>query len=144
MKFYKPLDIISESCDNIVMIYEVNNTPKKLDTALLDKAVSFACDYLDLDVDLTIEFESLKKHQCGFCDYDDDEVIVTIAKRLSLHEMLVTLFHEMIHVHQYASGRLDHGSKWLGKVYKCAYEELPWEIEAHELESVMMEKFGGI
>ena len=144
MKFYKPLDIISESCDNIVMIYEVNNTPKKLDTALLDKAVSFACDYLDLDVDLTIEFESLKKHQCGFCDYDDDEVILTIAKRLSLHEMIVTLFHELIHVQQYASGRLQHGSKWLGKVYKCAYEELPWEIEAHEMESVMMKEFGGI
>ena len=144
MKCYKPLDIISESCDNIVMIYEVNNTPKKLDTALLDKAVSFACDYLDLDVDLTIEFESLKKHQCGFCDYDDDEVILTIAKRLSLHEMIVTLFHELIHVQQYASGRLQHGSKWLGKVYKCAYEELPWEIEAHEMESVMMKEFGGI
>ena len=102
------------------MIYEVLNTPKKLDTAMLDKAVSFACDYLGLDVDLTIEFESLKRHQCGFCDYDDDEVIVTIAKRLSLREMLVTLFHEMIHVHQYASGRLEHGSKWLGKVYKLS------------------------
>jgi hypothetical protein len=125
------------------MIYEVNNTPKKLDTALLDKAVSFACDYLNLDVDLTIEFESLKKHQCGFCDYDGeyDEVIVTIAKRLSLREMLLTLFHEMVHVHQYASGRLEHGSKWFGKVYKCAYEELPWEIEAHEMESAMMKKF---
>lgn len=128
------------------MIYEVNNTPKKLDIALLDKAVSFACDYLKLDVDLTIEFESMKRHQCGFCDYDGeyDEVIVTIAKRLSLHEMIVTLFHEMIHVQQYASGRLEHGGKWLGKVYNCAYEELPWEIEAHAMESKMMEKFGGI
>lgn len=123
------------------MIYEVNNVPKKLDIALLDKAVSFACDYLKLDVDLTIEFESLKKHQCGFCDYDEDEVIVTIAKRLSLREMLVTLFHELIHVHQYASGRLEHGCKWLGKVYDCAYIELPWEIEAHEMEGVMMKKF---
>lgn len=126
------------------MIYEVNNVPKKLDIALFDKAVSFACDYLGLDVDLTIEFESLKRHQCGFCDYDEDEVIVTIAKRLSLREMIVTLFHELVHVQQYASGRLEHGDKWLGKVYKCAYNELPWEIEAHELESVMMEKFGGI
>lgn len=126
------------------MIYEVNNVPKKLDIALLDKAVSFACDYLGLDVDLTIEFESLKKHQCGFCDYDEDEVIVTIAKRLSLREMIVTLFHELVHVQQYASGRLEHGGKWLGKVYDCAYIELPWEIEAHKLEGVMMEKFGGI
>jgi hypothetical protein len=123
------------------MIYEVLNAPKKFDTALLDKAVSFACDYLNLDLDLTIEFESLKRHQCGFCDYDDDEVIVTIAKRLSLREMIATLFHEMVHVQQYDSGRLEHGCKWLGEVYKCAYEELPWEIEAHEMESVMMTKF---
>lgn len=144
MKCYKPLDIASESCDNIVMIYEVNNTPKKLDTALLDKAVSFACDYLDLDVDLTIEFERLKKDQCGFCDYDDDEVILTIAKRLSVREALVTLFHEMIHVQQYVSGRLQHGSRWLGKVYDCDYFDLPWEIEAHELEGVMMKKFIGM
>lgn len=126
------------------MIYEVNNIPKKLDAALFDKAVSFACDYLKLDVDLTIEFESLKKHQCGFCDYDEDEAIVTIAKRLSLHEIIVTLFHELIHVQQYASGRLGHGGKWLGKVYDCAYNELPWEIEAYKMESVMMKKFGGI
>jgi hypothetical protein len=125
------------------MIYEVLNTPKKFDIALLDKAMSFACRYLEIDIDaeLMIEFSSLKKHQCGFCDYDDDEVIVTIAKRLSLREMIVTLFHEMIHVHQYASGRLEHGSKWFGKVYNCAYEDLPWEIEAHELESVMMAQF---
>jgi len=125
------------------MIYEVMNIPKKVDAALIDRAVSFACSYLELDIDaeLMIEFESLKKHQCGFCDFEDDEIIVTIAKRLSVHEMLLTLFHEMIHVHQYASGRLEHGSKWLGKVYKCAYDDLPWEIEAHAMEKTMMEKF---
>lgn len=126
------------------MIYEVANTPKKVDAALIDKAVSFACRYLDLndiDAELMIEFESLKKHQCGFCDYDDEEIVVTIAKRLSVREILLTLFHEMIHVYQYASGRLEHGSKWLGEVYNCAYEELPWEIEAHAMEKTMMEKF---
>lgn len=123
------------------MFYEVNNIPKKLDTALLDKAVSFACDHLKLDVDLTIEFDSLKKHHCGYCDYDEDEVIVTIAKRLSVREILMTLFHELVHVHQYASGRLDHGGVWLGKVYECAYADLPWEIEAHEMESDMMKLF---
>jgi hypothetical protein len=125
------------------MIYEVLNAPKKVDIALIDKAMSFACEYLgiDLDADLTIEFDTLKKHQCGFCDYDEDEVIVTIAKRLSLREIIVTLFHELIHVQQYASGRLKHGRKWLGKVYDCAYIDLPWEIEAFSVESVMMEKF---
>jgi biotin synthase-like enzyme len=134
------------------MIYEVVNKPKKIDEVLLDRAVSFAADFLELDVDLLISFQSLKKHQCGFCDYscdyscdfDEDEVIITIAKRLSLREMIVTLFHEMIHVQQYVSGRLEHGSKWLGKVYECVYSELPWEVEAHEMEKEMMAKFGDL
>jgi hypothetical protein len=126
------------------MIYEVENLPKKVSLDLLDRAVSFAADFLGLDVDLLIEFESLKKHQCGFCDYDADEVILTISKRLSVQEMIVTLFHEMIHVKQYADGRLEQVGVWLGKKYECAYDQLPWEIEAHEMEKVMMEKFGEI
>ena len=126
------------------MIYEVENLPKKVSLDLLDRAVSFAADFLDLEVDLLIEFESLKKHQCGFCDYDADEIILTISKRLSVQEMIVTLFHEMIHVKQYADGRLEQVGVWLGKKYECAYNQLPWEIEAHEMEKVMMEKFGEI
>ena len=126
------------------MFYEVENLPKKLSVDILDRAVSFAVDFLELDVDLLIEFESLKKHQCGFCDYDEDEVVITIAKRLSVQEMIVTLFHEMVHVKQYADGRLGPAGIWLGKKYECAYDQLPWEIEAHEMEKVMMEKFGEI
>jgi len=126
------------------MIYEVENLPKKVSLDLLDRAVSFAADFLDLEVDLLIEFESLKKHQCGFCDYDADEVILTISKRLSVHEMIVTLFHEMVHVKQYAEGRLEQVGVWLGQKYDCDYVDLPWEVEAHEIEQVMMEKFGEI
>jgi hypothetical protein len=126
------------------VIYEVENLPKKLSLDLLDRAVAFAADFLSLDVDLLIEFESMKTHQCGFCDYEADEVILTISKRLSVQEMIVTLFHEMIHVKQYADGRLEQGGIWLGKKYECAYDQLPWEIEAHEMERVVMEKFGEI
>jgi hypothetical protein len=130
------------------MFYEVVNKPKKIEENLLDRALTFACDYLNIDVDLVIEFETLKTNECGFCLYDScdegEEVIITIAKRLSLREMIVTLFHEMVHVQQYVSGRLEHGSKWLGKVYECSYAELPWEVEAHLIEQEMMEKFGGL
>lgn len=125
------------------MIYEVVNQPKRIETALFDSAVSFACKYLKLDVDLTIEFETLQKHQCGFCDYDEDEVIVTIAKRLSKNEAIRTLFHELVHVKQYADGRLDHGYKWHGQVYEDDYANLPWEIEAFDLEEKMVEAFYG-
>lgn len=124
------------------MIYEVENLPKKLKFELLDSAVLFAADFLELDVDFILEFESLKPHQCGFLDYDEDEVMITIAKRLSVHEMISTLFHEMVHVKQYTEGRLKQVGVWLGKKYECAYDQLPWEQEAFEIEQVMIKQFG--
>ena len=126
------------------MIYEVENLPKKLSLDLLDRAILFASEFLQLDVDMLISFESLRNHQCGFCDYDQDETVITIAKRLSKNEIIKTLFHEMVHVKQYTDGRLDQNFTWKGQTYDCAYVDLPWEIEAHEMEKVMMEKFGEI
>jgi hypothetical protein len=132
------------------MIYEVENLPKKVSLDLLDRAMTFASEFLELDVDVLVSFQSLKKHQYGFCDYscnegdyDEDEVVITIANRLSVQEMIVTLFHEMIHVKQYVEGRLEQVGVWLGQKYECAYDQLPWEIEAHEMEKVMTEIFYG-
>ena len=125
------------------MIYEVSNKPKKIEAVLLDSAVLFACSYLKLDLDFVIEFERLEKHQYGFCDYDEDEVIVTIAKRLSQKDIIQTLFHELVHVKQYVDGRLDRGYKWFGMVYEGNYNKLPWEVEAFDLEEKMMNVFYG-
>jgi len=131
-----------ESVYDLFMIYEVENLPKKLTFDLLDRAVLFTSEFLQLDVDLLISFEPLKKHQCGFCDYDQDESVIVIAKRLSKLETIKTLFHEMVHVKQYTDGRLKQDGVWLGKKYDCDYVDLPWEIEAHETEQIMMEQFG--
>lgn len=127
------------------MIYEVANKPRRLSYSLLDEAVSFACNYLELNIDFTIEFVKLKPYQCGFCDYDEDEIILTIAKSLSKDEMIKTIFHEMVHIKQYVDGRLENGSPpiWLGMVYEDKYENLPWEIEAFEIEQKMIEAFYG-
>lgn len=123
------------------MIYEVINQPKKIETALLDRAVSFASRYLSIDIDLTIEFETLKHHQYGFCDYDEDEIIITIAKRLSPKDVVRTLFHELVHVQQYSEGRLQNGNIWFGEKVEIIYKDYPWEIEAFEVEQKMIEAF---
>lgn len=126
------------------MIYEIVNKPKRIETVLLDTAVSFACSYLKLDTDVVIEFETLQKHQCGFCDYDEDfsEAIVTVAKRLSQEEIIRTVFHELVHVKQYETGRLKHNKIWKGKLVESDdYENFPWELEAYELEEKMMKVF---
>lgn len=123
------------------MIYEVINQPKKIETALLDSAVSFAVEYLCIPVDLIIEFETLRRHQYGLCDYDEDEIIITIAKRLSPKYVVRTIFHELVHVKQYLDGRLQHGNIWLGKKVKDTYENYPWEVEAFEVEAMMIKAF---
>lgn len=125
------------------MIYEIVDKPKKIETALLDSAVSFASSYLQLEVDFVLKFETLRNYQFGFCDYDEDEIIITIAKRLSPKDAIRTLFHELIHVKQHLDGILERGYVWRGQVYERDYNELPWEIEAYDLEEKMMEKFYG-
>jgi hypothetical protein len=129
------------------MIYEVVNKSKRIETVLLDSAVSFACSYLQLNVDLVVEFATLKKHQCGFCEYDEDEheVTIIIAKRLSVKEAIRTIFHELVHAKQYSEGRLEHGSPqiWEGIAIEDLYENLPWEVEAFDLEEKMMKTFYG-
>ena len=125
------------------MIYEIENIPKKLSYDLLDDAVHFAASFLGLDGTMVIQFETLPKHQCGFCDYEDqDDIIVILARRLSRRELILTLFHELVHVKQYVEGRLCDDTIWDGIDYSGVdYVELPWEQEAHELEQVMIEQF---
>jgi hypothetical protein len=125
------------------VIYELHNKPKDIEIALLDRAISFACDYLDLDINFVLEFKKLKEQQFGFCDYDDDETIITISASVNKNDIVRTLFHEMVHMKQHSDGRLSSGSPqiWMGKVYNETYENLPWELEAFELEQQMMSAF---
>lgn len=131
------------------MTYEITNLPKKMDEELFHRAVLHSLTFLELDVDFEIIFESMERHQFGLVEYEADEefaeVSVYLAKRLSPKESIRTLFHEMVHVKQYVSGKLEAGAvqKWEGIVYEDDYENLPWELEAFELEEQMMETFGG-
>lgn len=125
------------------MIYYVVNQPKKIETALLDKAVLFACDYLNIDVDFTLEFKPMQRYCFGLCDYDTDETVIYISKGISKQNMIRTMFHEMVHLKQYTDGRLVSGcpQRWLGIPINETYESLPWEVEAFDLEEKMMIDF---
>ena len=48
--------------------------------------------------------------------------------------IIKTVLHEMIHVKQYAEGRLTQ-TEWMGRPHPdLPYRELPWEIEAYARE----------
>ena len=124
-----------------MMYYTTTNQPKHIKTSLLDRCISFACEYLHLDVDFEIYFERLDQFQCGFCSYEEDEILIVVSKTLSENDVIRTIFHEMVHIKQYVEGRLEVGSpqRWLGKVYDWDYENMPWEVEAFDLEQKMVD-----
>jgi hypothetical protein len=127
--------------------YEVSNAPKSINFVLLDKVFAFACKYLDIHEHIVLEFETLGKGHCGYCDCDvdeeDEETTIVISKSLSVKDVIRTIFHEMVHVKQYMDGRLVTGyqSRWMGETYDCDYNELPWEVEAFDLEAKMFNAY---
>ena len=65
-------------------------------------------------LNITVHLKDLKGDAYGYCLADDDEsrldrprsFEIEIHKNMSLRKVLETLCHEMVHVSQYAKGRL--------------------------------------
>ena len=88
----------------------------------------------------------------GWCFVEDDdrrprEFTIQLEKTLDELALLTTLAHEMVHVWQYATGKLklyqDGKHRYDGKVYSSntKYVDRPWESEAYELERVLVEEW---
>jgi len=115
-------------------------------SALFKEALEFGMEWLMLDEEpglLIIEKQSTEVDQ-----YDADSVfdgIDTFDVRI-WNEDPATIFHELVHVMQYANDELEvyeagHGY-WQGKVVKgMEYEHSPWEVEAYRLEALMTKSF---
>lgn len=90
---------------------------------------------------------SIDNHQTlGICEPDEEKFngrrtfIIKIANTFKILRTLIILAHEMVHLAQYASGKLKHCGRsgyltWQNKSFidddKTDYYDLPWEIEAH-------------
>jgi len=132
------------------MIYFVENLPqRKITHEQLDQALVVADDILQLPEDTIVEItfvSGVERCYCGDADVEDGVAQITINQKLRKKDLIVTLFHEMVHIKQIIDGRLSIGegrvpSKWDGEVYNGSYEELPWEEEAFRMEQHIMNTF---
>lgn len=129
------------------MYYVTYGKPKKISDKLMDRAILFASEFLELNETIEVDFEDvIEKGQCGYCDYDEDGITVFINSRMKISQIIITLFHEMVHAKQFIRGELITGegklpSRWLGDECNLPYLETPWEREAYELEAVMWDIF---
>lgn len=76
---------------------------------------------------------------------EDNEYLILIDRKLPLHQMIIVLAHEMVHLKQYVRGQLrPHFNRagkvsytWMGRKYKNDNFESPWELEAYSRERVL-------
>lgn len=130
------------------MLYELHKCPKQYKSEI-DRAMSFVIGLLDIPehVYCNIQFREWAGVSVGGCiDMEDDGEYhyfeIDINKRQPLEEILATLFHEMKHVEQTATGRLDQ-TMWEGVSFKdVPYDDRPYEKEAYEFESRAISKYG--
>ena len=107
---------------------------------IVKDAAMFAWRYLMPRVSncvVDIELKKVKQAD-GYCHESDYRVFqIEIDKKLMGDNLLTTVFHEMVHVKQGVR------KEWAFDevVYKTheEYINLPWEVEAYELQEVMLE-----
>ena len=118
------------------MLYELHGCRNK---KAIDKAMSFVATLLDIPEYVYVNIQFKQSPSAGGCiDMEDDgeyhQFEIDINNKQPLEEMVATLFHEMKHVEQTATGRLDQ-TIWEGVSHKdTPYEDRPWEKEAYEFE----------
>jgi hypothetical protein len=122
----------------------------KRNKVLVAKAIKYAVyRYGIQDIDLVAKLGKPNKKAWGYSD--DNEVsgykiwiYPASSQGEGILEILSTVFHEMTHIKQFHLGELDLNRlipRWKGKKCKADYKNQPWEIEAHEMEAVLLKEF---
>ena len=121
------------------MLYSIKGG-KKSEKDLVVKALWFAKDFvLPRHKNIEIDIELKKNIKCDADVVSGDEhreYIMRVRKGQSEENLLTSVFHEMVHVKQ--DVRKEH------PLFDCSeipYLERPWEIEAYELQEVMLTAF---
>jgi hypothetical protein len=112
-------------------------------TELAENVVHFCIQELmprmkTLDICVMIEEDT---DVYGYClAVNKREFVIEVREDLSDVDFLTTIMHEMTHVAQYAQGRLPINGKIEYRTQE-EYENLWYEIEAYQMESVLLTKY---
>lgn len=117
------------------------------------RTVAFCIDELmpkSTKLEIEVKLTSIKNTDAvGFTMMADDRYTyeLEIDKDQTLREFISTICHEMVHVKQYYRNQMDDRAKegflrWNKEKIsdKTPYSELPWELEAYELQYELSDK----
>lgn len=131
----------------VILTGKSNRISKKEVRYILDYAAQrLLSERLSNNIEVYVVFKAFDTKESGFC-YPEDFgershrfFCIEVNTNKTRRNQIRTLFHEMVHVKQYAKGELRDDrrstqlSRWLGELHKDEdydYWELPWEIEAY-------------
>jgi hypothetical protein len=113
--------------------------------------------YRTLFIEIIIrKFDKDEEHLLGQCECVDTsskprDFTIELNSAASISDFIKTIFHEMVHLKQYAAGHLkDYIRGGLKTFWKkedfteSEYENSPWEIEAYTLQEELYDKFMGL
>ena len=124
------------------MLYTIFNS-SKTERVIIDEAMSFVVKFLTLPDNVDVQISVAREYDTSgviFCDFDGDFIFeMEIVKGLPVDELALTIYHEMKHVEQVTTGRLDDLT--FERVDHCdkSYMERPWEVEAYSFEKFVAE-----
>lgn len=131
------------------MMYYAGYMPKRIRDQGIFEAIDWVMLQLDLpeDTQVSIEWKTYTDGTYGevFVEELDEDgrwFTIHLNRNLRKKSTITTIFHEMVHIKQFCTGRLFHGKNgtyWLGKLREqnLKNSELPWEIEAYEQERLL-------
>ena len=119
------------------MQYEVSGGNKQK-RDVVHKAMSYVIHLVKVPYNAYIEISFIKSGNHGVMQDTKTRFLIEINTAVSLAEIAYTVFHEMKHVEQLTSGKLQHThdkTLWMGEDHtSTAYFDCPWEIEAYKFE----------
>lgn len=88
-------------------------------------------------------------HRGSVCAVSPGLIVMELDPTLPQEQMILTVAHEMVHVKQYATGRMRNErvrgrvvTYWNGQACKIKnYFDMPWELQAFRNERVLANRF---
>jgi len=119
------------------MLYDIEGGNKHK-REVVHKAMSYAIHLVKIPNNVCVLIDVVRSGNHGIVRETKTRFIMDINTTVSLADIAYTVFHEMKHVEQLTSGKLQHidgKCLWLGEDYTdTAYFDRPWEIEAYKFE----------
>ena len=130
----------------LMIVYVDSNCKKQqqLVYSVIEHCYAYLIPYDDVNINIHLK-EELSDQLNGWCQHNsDNNYEICVDKSLPTDELIKTVCHEMVHVKQgvrnelVCSYRNKYSRLWLGTEYT---DELPWEVEAYELENILFKTF---